>query len=93
MCGGTCLDLSADAQNCGACGRACPSGECIDSACTVVDPGTGGTGTGGSGGGCPAQQTACSGRCVTTSNSNFNCGACGVECKIREHCQNGTCVR
>jgi hypothetical protein len=30
---------------------------------------------------------------VMISNSNFNCGACGVECKIREHCQAGKCVR
>jgi hypothetical protein len=95
MCDGTCLDLSADPQNCGACGRTCDSGECTAGKCVVVvDPGTGGAGAGGSGaGGCQAEQTLCGGRCVMISNSNFNCGACGVECKIREHCQAGKCVR
>ncbi len=34
LCGGACIDLQADAQNCGACGRTCDAGvECIEGFC------------------------------------------------------------
>jgi hypothetical protein len=32
-CGGTCVDLTSDPLNCGACDRVCPSGICIMSMC------------------------------------------------------------
>ena len=32
-CGGLCVDLTTDYENCGVCGRSCPSGICVDSAC------------------------------------------------------------
>jgi hypothetical protein len=39
MCGASCLDVSSDEENCGACGEICGGGEaCIASACDCPDP-------------------------------------------------------
>lgn len=38
-CGKQCADLATNAANCGACGQACPSGECVNGACTCAVPG------------------------------------------------------
>lgn len=32
-CGGQCVNVASSAANCGACGVACPSGQCIHGAC------------------------------------------------------------
>ena len=34
MCGGVCTDVNVDPDNCGACGRICPSGVCAAGVCT-----------------------------------------------------------
>ena len=39
LCGGSCVDLATDAANCGACGNACDTGECVHGACICVEPG------------------------------------------------------
>lgn len=53
-----------DAQNCGACGKACTSAQiCRESAC-LCDPG----------------QTLCSSSCVDLQSDARNCGACGNIC-------------
>lgn len=58
------VDLSADHDNCGACGHACDEGEnCIRGMC-----------------GCPSGKTDCNGECVDTDFDNANCGACGTVC-------------
>src|ERR1700730_15085811 len=37
MCGTTCVDIQGDAQNCGACGKVCPSDQvCSHGTCAVV---------------------------------------------------------
>jgi hypothetical protein len=38
-CGGTCVDESTDPDNCGACGKICPSGFCAAGKCQGTTPG------------------------------------------------------
>ena len=38
-CRGTCIDVESDADNCGACGKVCPSNICIDGECQGATPG------------------------------------------------------
>lgn len=33
-CGDACVDLATDPENCGTCGRTCPSGDCRNGTCT-----------------------------------------------------------
>jgi hypothetical protein len=77
-CGETCADLTASAQNCGACGHPCDATEsCINGQC-VVDMCTGG-------------KTNCAGTCTATSTDPANCGACGDACGGGRNCVNGGC--
>src|SRR5262245_18451411 len=51
LCGKSCTLIASDANHCGACGTACPSGDqCVRGACTSTK--------------CPAGQTDCGGLCV-----------------------------
>jgi hypothetical protein len=75
LCGTVCADFSTDVNNCGGCGRACPTGDvCINGACT-----------------CPAGHTICNGKCINTSTDINNCGACGQACPAGKSCVNGLC--
>ena len=77
-----CANLKNDNQNCGACGKACPS----DQVCAL----------GVCQGSCTVDQTKCGGDggpayCANTKTDNANCGACGKTCGVLEACVDGTC--
>jgi hypothetical protein len=76
-CGGSCVDLTLDANNCGECYNDCYSDEyCQDGSC-VCRPGL----TPGSEG------------CVDLASDHENCGAVGTVCvSPSPKCQGGTCV-
>ena len=65
LCADGCeVDTSSDAQNCGACGRACTAGQqCMNGECL-----------------CPAGTTRCGNHCVDTNVDILNCGGCGNDC-------------
>ncbi|WP_338870659.1 MXAN_6577-like cysteine-rich protein [Myxococcus stipitatus] len=78
-CGDTCLDLTSESANCGACGVVCGEGQlCSEGACT-----------------CQAGTTACGGSCVDTRSSPQHCGGCagsgGSVCGTGQVCEQGTC--
>lgn len=74
--GGLCVNLLADAQNCGACGNACPEGvACQAGACA-----------------CPSGTQLCDGACVDTASDPQHCGECGQACQAGELCSEGGCA-
>ncbi len=74
-CAGQCRALSLDPANCGACGRACATGQqCLLGVCL-----------------CPSSTTLCSGACVDTRTDAANCGACGRACATGQQCMSGMC--
>ena len=78
LCGGKCVNLATDENNCGVCGSACASdATCDRGRC--------------SGGACPVGLTACAGTCVDLNNSSSNCGGCGKVCPTNTTCRSGVC--
>ncbi len=78
LCNGACVDLAADAANCGQCAVACAAEQvCSNSACTST---------------CAAGQTPCGQACVDLSTHILNCGACGNSCQTGQVCSAGQCV-
>jgi hypothetical protein len=80
-CGGLCVNLSYDHENCGSCGNACaPEEVCSDGECILE---------------CPDGKTRCSGGCVDTDSDIYNCGECDNACEAGLHavpvCSSGTC--
>ncbi|HVY25200.1 MAG TPA: hypothetical protein VHB79_01560 [Polyangiaceae bacterium] len=75
-CGGKeCVALASDAQNCGACGNACPAGiACENGACS-----------------CAGGGQACDGTCVDVQTDAKNCGKCGNACAAGSTCVTGVC--
>ncbi|MFO0603598.1 MAG: hypothetical protein U0324_10515 [Polyangiales bacterium] len=60
------VNTQTSSSNCGACGRACPSGQvCSAGACTLV---------------CGTGLTNCAGVCVNTQTDPANCGRCANAC-------------
>jgi len=76
LCDGTCVDVLANNENCGACGAACGSGTtCIDASCVCHDGGT-----------------YCAGTCTNPSSDPSHCGSCAHACDSGEFCVSGECV-
>lgn len=81
-CGGTCIDIANDPNNCGGCGLVCPQGAscsagvCISVQAPVTD--------------CASQGlTDCGGVCVDITTDSVNCGGCGIVCATQ--CSGGVC--
>jgi hypothetical protein len=73
---GSCVDLTNDNANCGACGNVCGGGStCMNSVCT-----------------CPRGQAYCNGACIPDQSDPNNCGACGHVCGTGTTCTGGACV-
>jgi hypothetical protein len=78
-CGGRCLTVSTDPNNCGSCGTVCPMGRvCVAGACAER---------------CPGALTACGGACVDPQSDSAHCGACGAVCAAGTGCVQGRCER
>ncbi|HEY3358931.1 MAG TPA: hypothetical protein VGQ83_37120 [Polyangia bacterium] len=77
----SCVDLEADARNCGACGAACGPGDvCALGACAPE-------------GSCDLLGLLeCFGACVDPVDDVANCGGCGLACAFGETCLAGTCA-
>ncbi|MBN1611410.1 MAG: hypothetical protein JW940_32550 [Polyangiaceae bacterium] len=75
-CNGTCVWLTHDGANCGACSAACSTGHtCRAGQCV-----------------CPEDQQECDGRCVDVLNNAEHCGECSAACSIGQSCDDGKCV-
>jgi len=78
LCGSVCATIASDPKNCGACGKACGTGEvCAAGTCAVQ---------------CPTGQTLCGGKCVSVETDRGNCGACGTACAEGEVCSASKCA-
>jgi Cys-rich repeat protein len=81
-CGGQCVDVLSDAQNCGNCGNACNAGSaCQAGTCAC---GTGMTLCGGGIGGF--------GQCRDLQTDARSCGTCGNACPTGQLCDAGKCA-
>ncbi len=77
-CGGHCVNMGTDVNNCGACGSVCASGTvCNNGACVT---------------GCPVGTVPCGSECKATSTDPANCGACGRVCAAGTTCTGAACA-
>src|SRR5262249_34956239 len=77
-CGGACVDMQTDPNNCGSCGTGCasPNLYCVSGQCRY----------------CQAGLTQCGSLCVNTDSDPGNCGSCGQQCPTGETGVNGHCT-
>lgn len=78
ICGGFCLDVRYDNNNCGGCGVICPNETmaCNEGACECRDD----------------DLRMCDGLCRDTEISRDHCGSCGKVCPSSDACIAGECV-
>jgi hypothetical protein len=87
-CGGACLNLEKDPQNCGGCGHACTAGAaCVNGACTAPidcknasDSSLCVLSSGDSG-------QCCGGHCVDVRTDSGNCTGCHLTCPTGSTCR------
>ena len=77
VCGSSCTDKMTDPQNCGTCGKSCPTGDaCMNGTCA-----------------CSAPLKVCNGSCIDVSSDPSNCGSCGKVCAgDAALCESGACT-
>ena len=88
-CGGACVTVAEDHENCGACGHACSaSQQCGAGTCQAVQ-------TSALSAACAADNTMCpdDGACRDMQHDPNNCGACGVHCAAGNICAAGACAK
>ncbi len=78
LCGTVCVDLTADAANCGDCGVVCPAGQfCSNGTCATT---------------CADGLSVCGQSCVDLMSNVLHCGTCDAPCEGGQECVNGACV-
>jgi len=86
-CGGVCLDLLNDINNCGACGNVCPEGQpgfergCAEGNCFFMRERA-----------CAEGLSYCNGVCIDRLADPANCGVCGNVCAAGQICFAGQCA-
>ena len=86
-CGGVCLDLQTDVNNCGACGNVCPEAEpgfdvgCAAGNCFFMRERA-----------CAEGLSSCNEVCVNRQTDPANCGTCGNVCAPGQICFGGLCA-
>jgi hypothetical protein len=86
-CGGVCLDLLNDINNCGACGNVCPEGQpgfergCAEGNCFFMRERA-----------CAEGLSYCNGVCIDRLTDPANCGVCGNACAAGQICFAGQCA-
>src|SRR5262249_23932678 len=104
-CGGRCVDLDSDRDNCGFCGIHCEVCAICDRFCKVPadDPcppcncqslsrGCVPVSRGHIDSRCPGADICCDGACVDTQTNAAHCGRCGRPCSEGKICCDGECV-
>ncbi len=78
--GSDCVDTNSDPQNCGGCGKLCPTGSCAGGVCLCSAPYT---------------KCASTGVCADLTTDPHNCGQCSKDCTLLlpgATCENSSCT-
>ena len=78
-CGGRCIDVRSDPDNCGECNRECdPERDvCREGECVYR---------------CEPDELICNGVCADTRTNSHHCGECFNRCRIDQDCVDAECV-